>query len=142
MEKGRRHKRGDNMTDLLCDIGSDFFRELTITDIDDLPVDLTGASAEMNVRDLSDNLLVDVTCTVTDPTNGVLTLTIAKSDTQDIDLTGLELRNISEVIDDIGTKTTETAYHAVYSCELTYADNTTEQILRGKFGLIPERTHA
>jgi len=124
--------------DLLCDMGSTWAMQLTVKDADLNVVDLTGCTVLMQIRNLSGTLLETPAYTIPTPANGIIYLTLSSSDTKLISTTGLKLRNIAELIDNIGGKRTAAAYHAVYAVDITYADNTIETLVSGKFGLIPD----
>jgi hypothetical protein len=119
-------------------MGEDWERTLTIQNSDESLADLTGASAEMQVRNVAGgNLLLTAVCTV-DENASQITLTIGRSDTASADTTGLRLRSITEYIDTDGSEFKADGYCAVYAIELTYGDGQVENILRGTFALVPE----
>ena len=63
--------------------GSGFFRTVTLVQPDGNPMDLIGVTAEAQIRSdfPSTSIIASILCTVTDPSNGVLTMELTHAET-------------------------------------------------------------
>jgi hypothetical protein len=107
---------------LECEQGATFSRILVLKDSTGAVIDITGATADMQVRETVNaaDILVELSTTngriVVDGTNGKLTLTISASDTASLTLNG------------------------VYDLKVTYLSGTVDRILEGEFVVDPQVT--
>lgn len=108
---------------IVIEQGSTWLAELTYTDAEGQPIDLTGADACMQLRRVaySEDVVLELDVAngriVIDPLLGKLTLSISATDTATIESSA-----------------------GVYDLELKYAGGMVEKIMRGKYTVIPEVT--
>lgn len=111
------------VVNIVIEQGSTWLAELTYTDAEGEPIDLTGAEACMQLRraayseDVVIELDTDNNRIVIEPLAGKLTLTLTADETATIE-----------------------TYNGVYDLELKYAGGMVEKLLRGNFTLVPEVT--
>ena len=114
-----------SMHNFTCDQGATFSREIILKDSGGTVIDITGATAEMDVREKvnSTTTLVELSTSngriVVDGPNGKLTLTIAAADTALL-----------------------TTLCAVYDLKITYISGEVARLLEGTFTLDLEVTHS
>jgi len=107
---------------LECEQGATFSRILVLKDSAGAVIDITGATADMQVRETVNaaDVLVELSTTngriVVDGPNGKLTLTISASDTASLTLNG------------------------VYDLKVTFLSGTVDRILEGEFVVDPQVT--
>ena len=110
-----------NILDLIIEQGATFYRKIAMTDSDGVVVDLTGASASMQIRaDYGGEIIADstsnITLTITEA-SGFIEVTIAP------------------------TVTAAISYReGKYDVEVTYASGTVERILQGDVVICREVT--
>lgn len=130
-----------NKENFICNMGADFDRVLELLDDNDVPTDLTGASALMQVRNgVGGPLIVELSVgngiTIT-PLDGLIALHLSAAQTSALDATGVKLRTVREYI-------SNTEYNekdgpaADYALELTYSGGQVERLIDGYFLLSPE----
>lgn len=115
--------------DLLIEQGSTFTRTVTVTGpVPNLtPVDLTGYTARGQIRETAQSatIVVSFTCVVSDPTNGVITVSLTDEQTSAIPATGAKYSNY------------QTYY---YDIEIESAGGIVTRLLNGKVSVSPEVT--
>ncbi|HHZ69603.1 MAG TPA: hypothetical protein EYN54_04820 [Methylococcaceae bacterium] len=107
-------------TDMPCLIaGDDFYYPVQFTDSSEVPRDLTGATAKMDLRDEATNSSVvqSMSGGITDPLLGYMLFTLTDGETAAL----LPRAQASRVL--------------VFSVKLTYSDNTEQTILTGSLNL-------
>jgi len=108
--------------DFECEQGATFTRNIILKDSSGSVIDITGATADMQVRETvqATSIIVELSTSngriVVDGPNGQLTLTIAASDTASITISG------------------------VYDIKVTYVSGTIDRRLEGEFVLDPQVT--
>jgi hypothetical protein len=108
--------------DFTCDQGATFEREIILKDSTSTIIDITGSTAEMDVRQRVDSTttLIELSTAngriTIDGSNGKISLLISSSDTTDLITNG------------------------VYDLKLTYVSGTVERILEGEFTVDPQVT--
>lgn len=98
---------------------NDFPMSFTVTDSAGLPEDLTGATADLQIRDEATNVVIEATATggIVNFTGGVI----------DFALSDIQTRGLLPIA--------EAAAVYVYDIQLTYADTTKETIVQGNFNV-------
>ena len=110
--------------DFVCDQGATFQREIILKDSTGTVIDITGSSAEMDVRQRIDDTEKLITLSSAngrisiDGSDGKITLLISAGDTTNLNTNG------------------------VYDIKLTYSSGTVERILEGEFLIDLEVTRA
>jgi hypothetical protein len=106
---------------LRAEQGATFRRVITMEG-----ADLTGSTARAHVCEFTGGpLVVAMTCQITDPANGVLTISLTAEQTAAIQTTG---------------RTYAAERVLVYDLEIEAADGTVQRILNGSFTVSPEAT--
>lgn len=99
---------------------NDFPMSFTLTNDDGTPFDLTGATAEMQIREVNTDVTIKETATggIVDASGGVI----------DMSLSNVQTRNMLPIA------TANFTY--VYDILITYADTTEETVVTGQMNLV------
>lgn len=103
---------------ILVQQGATFFKQVSLKDVDGVPVDLTGATIQGQIRENYDSdTSIAFSTSITDEAGGVFTLTIADE-----------------------TTSTITFDRGVYDVEVHYLDGTVDRLLQGSVVVSKEVT--
>lgn len=114
--------------DIYVEQGADWELIVTIYDNAGSPVDITGATAAMQIRDRPSGAIVaEPTIEITDAENGEITLSLTATETAAISVMGATSREVASY---------------VYDLKVTHAGGEVERVLNGAVNVSPEVTKA
>lgn len=103
--------------------GRTFSESFQLLDDFDTPIDITGATAESQVRDVAGVLALDFAATVTAPTNGVLELSATPAETDTLNAQNSFIEQTGNV-------------EYLYDVVITYANGEVDTLFEGTVRVI------